>query len=210
MQSEWVFIYLQLNRFQFLLQCESFICVFAMVQVITFNKPFQVLSQFTDSEGRNNLGDYINQAGYYAAGRLDFDSEGLMVLTDDGPTQHFITGQQWNKTYLIQVEGRPQARQLQQLRHGVAVKDYIAKALKTEILANKPGWLWKRNPPIRARKNSPTSWLYITINQGKNRQVRRMCAAVGLPVLRLIRTQVGDITLGQLMPGEHKFVNFNK
>ena len=179
-----------------------------MPSVILFNKPFQVLSQFTDKEGRKNLADYIDQCGYYAAGRLDFDSEGLMVLTDHGPTQNDITGQQWNKTYLVQVEGRAQATQLQQLRHGVAVKNYKAVALKAEVLSKKPGWVWKRIPPIRTRKNIPTSWLYITINQGKNRQVRRMCAAVGLPVLRLVRTQIGHFKLGQLLPGEHQFKNF--
>ncbi|TDR20410.1 ribosomal large subunit pseudouridine synthase E [Marinicella litoralis] len=181
-----------------------------MPQVIIFNKPFQVLSQFTDTENRKNLADYITEAGYYAAGRLDFDSEGLMVLTDHGPTQHMITGQQWHKTYLVQVEGRANAQQLQQLRQGVQVKDYMAKALNTEILAKKPGWVWRRDPPIRERKNIPTSWLYITINQGKNRQVRRMCAAVGLPVLRLIRSQIGALTLEKLLPGEYKFVKFIK
>lgn len=184
--------------------------VLTMSSVILFNKPFQVLSQFTDTEGRNNLANYIDKVGYYAAGRLDFDSEGLMVLTDDGPTQHNITGKQWHKTYLVQVEGRVQASQLQQLRQGVSVKNYTAKALETEILAKKPGWVWKRNPPIRERKNIPTSWLNVTINQGKNRQVRRMCAAVRLPVLRLIRTQIGDLKLGRLMPGEYKFEEFNQ
>jgi len=184
--------------------------VLTMSSVILFNKPFHVLSQFTDTEGRKNLAHYIDEAGFYAAGRLDFDSEGLMVLTDDGPTQHLITGKQWNKTYLIQVEGRVQASHLQQLRRGVVVKNYTAKALETEILAKKPGWVWRRDPPIRERKNIPTSWLYITINQGKNRQVRRMGAAVGLPVLRLIRTQIGELKLSQLKPGEYKFEKFRR
>ncbi len=181
-----------------------------MPQILLFNKPFQVLSQFTDTDGRKNLSHFIEQAGYYAAGRLDYDSEGLMVLTDHGPTQHVITGQQWQKTYLVQVDGRAQAKQLEQLRQGVTVKDYTAVALNVNILAKKPGWVWPRNPPIRVRKNIPTSWLNITINQGKNRQVRRMCAAVGLPVLRLIRTQMGEFTLDQMPPGKQQFVTFKK
>ena len=181
-----------------------------MSLVIVFNKPFQVLSQFTDTENRNHLGDFINEPGFYAAGRLDYDSEGLMVLTNHGPTQNLISGQKFEKTYLIQVEGRPQVKQLTQLRQGVPVKDYVAKALRTELLAKKPAWVWKRNPPIRERKNLPTSWLNITINQGKNRQVRRMCAAVGLPVLRLIRTQIGEMKLNNLAQGTWQFVEFKK
>lgn len=132
-----------------------------------------------------------------------------MLLTSHGPTQHLITSQSIKKTYLIQVEGRPQAAQLAQLRAGVKVKDYVAKAIKVELLAKKPAWVWKRNPPIRSRKNSPTSWLLLTINQGKNRQVRRMSAAVGLPVLRLIRTQVGPFKLDGLAPAAWKFEEFN-
>ena len=178
-----------------------------MTEVIIFNKPYQVLSQFTDTENRKHLGDFIKQAGFYAAGRLDFDSEGLMVLTDHGPTQHAITSKRNNKTYPIQVEGRPQVAQIEQLRSGVSVKDYVAKAVKVELLAKKPAWVWKRNPPIRVRQNIPTSWLLITINQGKNRQVRRMSAAVGLPVLRLIRTQIGDIKLNSLAPATWEFKN---
>lgn len=167
-----------------------------------------MLSQFTDTAGRAHLGHYIDQAEYYAAGRLDYDSEGLMLLTNHGPTQHLITSQQLEKTYLIQVEGRPKASQLQQLRQGVQVKDYVAQALHAELVGKKPAWVWKRNPPIRVRKNSPTSWLSVTINQGKNRQVRRMSAAVGLPVLRLIRTQIGDIKLGGLQPAKWEFIEF--
>ena len=179
-----------------------------MVQIILFNKPFQVLSQFTDSENRNHLGNYIDQPGYYAAGRLDYDSEGLMLLTNHGPTQHLISSQSINKTYLIQVEGRPQASQLAQLRRGVKVKDYVATAITVELLAKKPAWVWQRNPPIRSRKNSPTSWLLLSINQGKNRQVRRMSAAVGLPVLRLIRTEIGAFKLADLAPGQWQFKAF--
>ena len=181
-----------------------------MKKVIAFNKPFQVLSQFTDPEGRQHLGDFIDQPGFYAAGRLDFDSEGLMLLTDDGQVQQQISGARYEKTYLVQVEGRPQASQLQRLRQGVRVQDYLAKAIKTEVLAGKPGWVWKRKPPVRQRKNIPTSWLSLSINQGKNRQVRRMCAAVGLPVLRLIRTQIGPHRLAQLPPGEWVFEDLKK
>ncbi len=180
-----------------------------MPEVIIFNKPFQVLSQFTDSENRKHLGDFIDQPGYYAAGRLDYDSEGLMILTNDGPTQHLISGQKFTKTYLIQVEGRPKATQLRQLRDGVKVKDYIAKALDVKLMAKKPEWVWKRNPPIRFRKNSPTSWLMLSLNQGKNRQVRRMSAAVGLPVLRLIRTEIGVFKLAGLAPQSWQFCKFN-
>lgn len=179
-----------------------------MPEIIIFNKPFQVLSQFTDTENRRHLGNFIDQPNYYAAGRLDYDSEGLMILTNHGPTQNLITSQKIHKTYLIQVEGRAQATQLQQLRTGVKVKDYVAKAIKVELLAKKPAWVWKRNPPIRVRQNIPTSWLLITINQGKNRQVRRMCAAAGLPVLRLIRTQIGEIRLKDLMSGSWQFKEF--
>lgn len=180
-----------------------------MPEVIIFNKPYQVLSQFTDSEDRKHLGDFIDQPGYYAAGRLDYDSEGLMVLTNEGPLQHLISSQKLTKTYLIQVEGRPKASQLKQLRDGVKVKDYLAKATGVELMAKKPQWVWKRNPPIRIRKNSPTSWLMLSLNQGKNRQVRRMSAAVGLPVLRLIRTQIGAFELAGLAPESWQFKKFN-
>ena len=176
-----------------------------MNKLIVFNKPFQVLSQFTDSEGRQHLGHFIDQPGYYAAGRLDYDSEGLMLLTNDGKVQQQISGSTFEKTYLVQVEGRPQAAQLKRLRQGVKVRDYQAKALGVEVLAKKPGWVWKRNPPVRQRVSIPTSWLTVTINQGKNRQVRRMCAAVGLPVLRLIRIRIGPHQLAQLSPGRWFF-----
>ncbi len=180
-----------------------------MSKIMLFNKPFRVLTQFTDQENRDHLGHYINHPGFYAAGRLDYDSEGLLILTDNGKVQHHITSQAVEKNYLVQVEGRIQAKHVQQLRAGVQVKDYIAKAIDVEVLAKKPGWLWKRNPPIRQRNNIPTSWLTLTINQGKNRQVRRMCAAVGLPVLRLVRTRIGDFGLKQLQPGEWQMADFS-
>ncbi|MCX7552301.1 pseudouridine synthase [Marinicella sp. S1101] len=176
--------------------------------ILLFNKPYHVLSQFTDTASRQHLGHYINEPGFYAAGRLDYDSEGLMLLTNDGKIQHHVAGSDTHKSYLIQVEGRVQAKHLQQLRQGVKVKDYVARALHAETLAKKPAWLWKRNPPIRVRQNIPTSWMMLTINQGKNRQVRRMSAAVGLPVLRLVRTQIGPYELGQMQPGEYKIEKY--
>lgn len=176
-----------------------------MKKIILFNKPFQVLSQFTDTEDRAHLGHHIQEPGYYPAGRLDYDSEGLMLLTNDGKTQHQVAAKGMHKTYVVQVEGRVMASALKRLRQGVRVKDYTARAVEVMPLAKKPGWLWPRNPPIRQRKNSPTSWVSVTIDQGKNRQVRRMMAAVGLPVLRLIRTEMGPYRLGNLLPGMMKW-----
>lgn len=173
-----------------------------MSEIIVFNKPYQVMSQFTDSQNRTHLGDYIDQPGFYPAGRLDYDSEGLMLLTDDGKLQQKISGSGWHKTYLIQVEGLPKAKELQRLRTGITIKDYQAKAVEVAVMAKKPGWLWPRTPPVRFRKKIPTSWLTITLNQGKNRQVRHMLAAVHLPVLRLIRIKIGDIEMAGLKPGE--------
>lgn len=179
-------------------------------KIILFNKPYQVLSQFTDTNGRQHLGHYIDVPEYYAAGRLDFDSEGLMLLTNQGRIQHQVTGNNTEKTYLVQVEGRVQAKHMQQLRAGVQVKDYLAKAVDVELLVKKPAWLWKRNPPIRSRKNSPTSWLKLTLNQGKNRQVRRMCAAAGAPVLRLVRIRIGAYHLDELKSGQWCYEEFTK
>lgn len=184
--------------------------IIELSQIILFNKPYQVLSQFTDTNGRQHLGHYIDVPEFYAAGRLDYDSEGLMLLTNQGRIQHQVTGMQTEKTYLVQVEGRAQAKQLQQLRAGVRVKDYTAKALDVELLVKKPAWLWKRNPPIRSRQNIPTSWLKLTLNQGKNRQVRRMCAAVGIPVLRLVRIKIGEYQLRDLETGQWCFEEFTE
>ena len=160
------------------------------------------MTQFTDTQNRAHLGDYIDQPGFYPAGRLDYDSEGLMLLTDDGKLQQRISGSGWHKTYLIQVEGIPKAKDLNRLRTGITVKDYQARAMDVAVLAKKPGWLWPRTPPVRFRKKIPTSWLTITLNQGKNRQVRHMLAAVNHPVLRLVRIQIGEIKLANLKPGE--------
>jgi 23S rRNA pseudouridine2457 synthase len=174
------------------------------VTVALFNKPFRVLSQFTDRQGRPTLSDYIDLPGIYAAGRLDFDSEGLMVLTDDGRLKSRLTDPQSRtpKTYLVQVEGRPEVAAIERLRRGLRLKDGLTRPAEVDLLARAPGWLWSRQPPVNPRKGRPTAWLEITITEGRNRQVRRMTAAVGLPTLRLVRTRVGDYELGKLQPGE--------
>lgn len=167
-----------------------------MSRVILFNKPHGVLSQFTDGQARATLSDYIDVPKVYAAGRLDRDSEGLLVLTDDGKLQAKIAHPKYKaaKTYMVQVEGVPEANAIAQLRAGVILKDGKTRPAKAEAVAE-PDWLWPRDPPVRVRKTVPDSWLRITISEGKNRQVRRMCAAVGHPCLRLIRVQVGEWSL---------------
>jgi len=169
--------------------------------VILLNKPFQVLSQF--SGGDCTLADHVREPNVYPAGRLDRDSEGLLLLTDDGKLQARITQPQQKlaKHYWVQVEGSPDAGQLDRLREGVGLKDGPARALSVVII-DAPRGLWQRHPPIRERVNIPTSWLDLAIDEGRNRQVRRMTAAVGLPTLRLIRHQIGPWRLGTLRPGE--------
>lgn len=171
---------------------------------LLFNKPFRVLSQFTDHRGRATLADFVDLPGVYAAGRLDFDSEGLLVLTDDGRLKARLTDPEKRtpKTYMVQVEGRPEVRALERLHDGVILNDGRTRPAEVELLARAPGWLWSRHPPVAPRKGRSTAWLKITITEGRNRQVRRMTAAVGLPTLRMIRTRVGDYGLGRLQPGE--------
>jgi 23S rRNA pseudouridine2457 synthase len=180
----------------------------AMAQLILFNKPYGVLTQFTDREnGRATLADYINLPGVYAAGRLDRDSEGLLLLTDNGPLNAQIAHPKFKKpkTYLVQVDGEPTDAALDALRSGVELKDGMTLPAKARRI-DEPAGLWERDPPVRYRKAIPTSWIELTITEGKNRQVRRMTAAVGFPTLRLIRHAIGDWTLDGLAPGEWKVI----
>lgn len=172
------------------------------MRVVLFNKPFRVLCQFTDEEGRATLRQYIDIPGIYAAGRLDYDSEGLVILTDDGRLQHQITDprHKLEKTYLVQVEGRAERSAIDRLQDGVALSDGLTRPARIKEI-EAPN-LWERTPPIRERRSIPTSWLEMTISEGRNRQIRRMTAAVGMPTLRLVRIRVGDWTLGRLHPGE--------
>lgn len=171
--------------------------------LILFNKPYGVLSQFTDEgSGKPTLKDYIALPGVYPAGRLDFDSEGLLVLTDDGREQARISDprHKLEKTYWAQVEGIPDAQALNALRRGVDLKDGRTRPARVRPIAEPEG-LWPRDPPIRYRKSVPDSWIELTITEGRNRQVRRMTAAVGHPTLRLIRARIGEWTLDGLGPG---------
>lgn len=180
----------------------------AKARVVLFNKPYGVLSQFTDTknieEKRATLADFIHEKGVYPAGRLDRDSEGLLLLTDNGKLQHQLANpakKTW-KTYLVQVEGDESEKAMQQLRDGVELKDGMTRPARV-VPIKKPSWLWERDPPVRFRKSVPDHWLEIRINEGRNRQVRRMTAAVGLPTLRLVRVAIGDWQLDQLSPGEY-------
>jgi 23S rRNA pseudouridine2457 synthase len=175
--------------------------------LILLNKPFQVLCQFTDKEGRATLADYVDAAGVYAAGRLDYDSEGLVALTNSGTLQHLISDpvNKLPKTYLVQVEGVPDGEALASLRKGVLLKDGMTRPAEVELMGPEVE-VWPRTPPIRFRKSVPDSWLRVTITEGRNRQVRRMTAAVGHPALRLIRVSIGPWELGDLKPGEWKEV----
>lgn len=173
-----------------------------MSTLILFNKPYGVLTQFTDKRGRNTLAKYIPVKNVYPAGRLDMDSEGLVVLTDDGQLQHQIANPKFKlaKTYWVQVEGKPDHASINHLQLGIELKDGPTKPAEVKIISEPT--IWERDPPIRHRENIPTSWLEITVHEGRNRLVRRMTAAVGYPTLRLIRCKIGDWSLDNLAPGE--------
>jgi len=180
----------------------------ASTVVLLFNKPFQVLCQFTDQDDRETLANYIDIPDLYSAGRLDRDSEGLLLLTNNGMLQHRIAHPDFKlpKTYLAQLEGTISGKAIKQLCEGVKLNDGMS-APATAVRVDEPDWLWPRNPPIRFRKEVPTSWLQLTITEGRNRQVRRMSAAVGYPTLRLIRTHIGAHSVVGLAPGEHREVD---
>jgi len=182
-----------------------------MSRLIALNKPFNVLCQFRDNEGRATLADFVTIKGIYPAGRLDRDSEGLLLLTDDGTLQHRIShpsNKSW-KTYWVQVEGTCNDPDLDPLRQGLDLKDGRTMPARAKII-NQPESLWPRDPPIRERRHIPTTWLEISIHEGRNRQIRRMTAATGFPTLRLIRAAIGNITLDTLLPGEWQEISVNQ
>ena len=179
----------------------------AMPRLLLLNKPFDVLTQFNDEAGRATLKDFVDVPSVYPAGRLDRDSEGLLLLTNDGQLQAHIADPRHKlaKTYWVQVEGTPTEVQLQQLQRGVLLNDGMTLPAQARLLEPPPE-LWPRNPPVRFRQSIPTHWLELVITEGRNRQVRRMTAAVGLPTLRLVRARIGPWSLGELMPGQWREV----
>lgn len=174
-----------------------------MAALILLNKPFQTLCQFSDERGRATLANYVDLPDVYPAGRLDYDSEGLVLLTDDGRLQQRIASprQKMTKTYLVQVEGEITEQALSQLRNGLELKDGPTRPANARRIP--PPTLWPRNPPVRERATIPTSWLELTLTEGRNRQVRRMTAATGFPTLRLVRWQIGEWSLTGVAPGEY-------
>jgi 23S rRNA pseudouridine2457 synthase len=174
-----------------------------MSQLILFNKPYGVICQFTPESGHQSLKDFIPFAGFYPAGRLDANSEGLVLLTDDGKLQNKISHPKFKlpKTYWVQVEGEPDERVLDKLRLGITLSDFKTQPALVSVISE-PSCLWPRIPPIRFRKNIATTWLSIVLNEGKNRQVRRMTAAISFPTLRLIRYSIGQHTLHNMAPGK--------
>ena len=179
-----------------------------MPRVLLFNKPCGVLCQFSPSAGKRTLKDFIAVAGVYPAGRLDADSEGLVVLTGDGKLQHAISDPKMKlaKSYWVQVEGEPDEAALQRLRSGIDLGDFVALPAGARRI-EQPSGLWERHPPIRVRKNIPTSWIELELREGKNRQIRRMTAAAGYPTLRLIRSRIGPWTLDGILPGQFRLID---
>jgi len=173
-----------------------------MSRLILFNKPYGILTQFTDHDNRPTLSDHVAVKGVYPAGRLDRDSEGLVLLTDDGKLQHRLANPRFKtwKKYLVQVENIPDDEKLQKLRDGLELKDGPTRPAEVKLIP--PPDIWPRDPPVRFRKNIPTQWLEIRIREGRNRQVRRMTAAIDHPTLRLVRTRIGKWRLGDLQPGQ--------
>ena len=182
-----------------------------MARLLLFNKPHNVLTQFTDASSQHKqrltLADFIEEKGVYPAGRLDRDSEGLLLLTDHGPLQHRISDprHKLEKSYWVQVEGLIDDGALRRLAEGVELKDGRTRPARARAIAAPP--VWERHPPIRERRHIPTSWLELSLREGRNRQVRRMTAAVGYPTLRLIRHRIGEWTLGELQPGEYRILD---
>jgi 23S rRNA pseudouridine2457 synthase len=177
------------------------------MRLILFNKPFQVLPQFTASAGRTTLARYLDLPGLYPAGRLDFDSEGLLLLTDFGPWQARISqpGSPFGKLYRVQVEGAPDEAALEPLRRGLTLADGPTRPVAARLIAE-PAGLWPRQPPIRVRKAIPTAWIELELHEGRNRQVRRMTAAIGFPTLRLVRWSIGPWSVAGLEPGQWREV----
>ncbi|MEM8593740.1 MAG: pseudouridine synthase [Pseudomonadota bacterium] len=176
-------------------------------ELILLNKPFRVMSQFSPSADKVTLASYIERKGFYPAGRLDYDSEGLLLLTNDGRLQHVISNPKFHseKTYWVQVEGTVNDDALNALRNGVQLKDGMTRPAKVRLI-DEPDNVWPRTPPIRERQSIPTQWIKLTITEGKNRQVRRMTAAVGHPTLRLIRYSIGKWNIDDLAPGEQRLI----